>query len=64
MQLEAPKRMLLLAEFSKRMRISDTTGRRWIVSGKVRSLKVGHKHLIPESEVERLLAAAESQGGK
>lgn len=36
--------------------ISSRTGYRWIRSGKIATIKIGNRFLIPASEIERLLS--------
>ena len=51
-------RLLSIPAFSERMGgISIWTTRKWIHEGKVASVKVGSRRMIPESEVSRLIQA-------
>jgi len=58
--------MLTVAEAARRTGRHPETIRRWIWSGRIRAEKVGGRHLIPESELERadgVEAARRSAGG-
>jgi excisionase family DNA binding protein len=45
-------------EMAEIIGVSDATASRMIRNGIVGSIKVGHRRLIPDSEIERLLTVA------
>lgn len=45
-----------MVEVARRLRRHPETIRRWIWSGRLRSQRIGNRHLIPESELERIAA--------
>jgi excisionase family DNA binding protein len=51
-----PPAALSLSEFCKHVRISQSLAFKLIRDGKLRSVKVGRRTIIPSSEVNRLLA--------
>ena len=50
------KQYLTLKEAALLMNVSPLTFRRWILSGKIESLKLEKKHLIKREEINRMLS--------
>ncbi|HKV77396.1 MAG TPA: helix-turn-helix domain-containing protein [Candidatus Sulfotelmatobacter sp.] len=53
----AAMQLLTVADFAARLGISVWTARAWAYSGRITSVKVGARLQIPESEIERVIAA-------
>lgn len=49
-------RLLLIKEAAENLRVSDKTIRRFIVAGKLLSVKVGGKRLVPVSALNALVS--------
>jgi len=54
-------RLVSIKEAAAILAISPWTVRAWITQGKITSAKLGARRLIPESEINRLLAEAITQ---
>lgn len=48
-------RLLTLPEAADRLGISHWTVRRWATSGRIDSVRLGRRRLIPEQAVEKLI---------
>lgn len=51
-----PARMLSVYEAAERTGVTHWCWRRWATIGKVSSAKLGRRLLIPETEIERVIA--------
>lgn len=51
-------RLVSVKDAAEILAISPWTVRAWITQGKISSAKLGARRLIPESEINRLLAGA------
>lgn len=62
MQHQAPDRsasdLLIVPEVAKICRVSGRTIRHWIHVGKLKSLRVGRRHLVRRSDVAALFATS------
>ena len=54
-------RLVNIKDAAAILAISPWTVRAWIAQGKISSAKLGARRLIPESEINRLLAEAKTQ---
>jgi excisionase family DNA binding protein len=54
-------RLMSIKDAAAILAISPWTVRAWVTQGKITSAKLGARRLIPESEVNRLLAEATVQ---
>jgi excisionase family DNA binding protein len=54
-------RLVSIKDAAAILAISPWTVRAWITQGKITSAKLGARRLIPESEINRLLAEAITQ---
>jgi len=54
-------RLVSIKDAAEILAISPWTLRAWITQGKISSAKLGARRLIPESEINRLLAEAITQ---
>jgi excisionase family DNA binding protein len=55
--------MLTVDEAARRVRRHPETIRRWIWSGRLRSTRIGNRHLISESDLEQL-SSGHAEPGK
>ncbi len=63
--VEAPEKLLTVREVARRLRVDDTTVRRWIKSGSLEAIALPHKdkrqaYRIKESTLSALLNAPAS----
>lgn len=49
------EKIYTIQEVAELLRVNQMTIRRWIKSGKIKSIKIGRKYLFNESELKRLL---------
>jgi excisionase family DNA binding protein len=48
-------RLLRLSEFASVLRLTPSCVRRWISQGRVTSVRIGRRLVIPRTEIERLI---------
>lgn len=48
-------------EVAEMLKVSIETVRRWIRSGKVKSIRLGRSHLIPKAEIDKLMNVDEKE---
>jgi excisionase family DNA binding protein len=51
-------RLISIDETAELLSVSPWTVRAWITQGKLGSAKLGSRRLVPQSEIERLIASA------
>lgn len=49
------EKLYTVKEIAKTFSVTELTVRRWIINEKVKSIKVGNKRYVKESEIQRLL---------
>jgi excisionase family DNA binding protein len=55
------KGLLIVTEVASICRVSERTVRHWITTGRLRSLRVGRRHLVLPEDVSRLFAARDDE---
>jgi excisionase family DNA binding protein len=54
-------KLLRIEQTADLLGVSPWTIRAWVAQGKLKSVKLGSRRLVPESEVVRLISEAESK---
>lgn len=49
------EKVYTIQEVANLFRVNEMTIRRWITQGKIQAYRVGHRYLINESEIKKLL---------
>ena len=58
---EDSTQLLSLKQAAERLGLSDWTIRRWAAQGRIRSVKLGGRRLIPESTIARVIEKNEQR---
>ena len=61
--MEYEKKVLTVEELAKELRISRSLAYRQVREGKIYSIKLGDRYLIPKKPLEQLLSGGDDKGG-